>query len=76
MINGLYDWLDDRLNISDGGRKMVNKIFPDHWSFMIGEIALYSFVILLRDGHLPHAVLRALLRDAIYHRSLTCRSTA
>jgi len=50
VINGLYDWIDDRVNISGGGRKMVNKIFPDHWSFMIGEIALYSFVILLATG--------------------------
>ncbi len=50
MINGLYDWIDDRLNLSTGGRKALNKIFPDHWSFMIGEIALYSFVVLLATG--------------------------
>ena len=28
----------------------MNKVFPDHWSFMLGEIALYSFVILLLTG--------------------------
>ena len=50
MIDAVYNWLDDRLNISGGGRKLVNKIFPDHWSFMIGEIALYSFVVLLATG--------------------------
>ena len=31
-------------------RKQLNKVFPDHWSFMMGEIALYSFVILLLTG--------------------------
>ncbi|HEV8063355.1 MAG TPA: cytochrome bc complex cytochrome b subunit [Acidimicrobiales bacterium] len=50
MVDRLYDWLDDRLNLSTGGRKAINKIFPDHWSFMIGEIALYSFVVLLATG--------------------------
>ena len=50
MVDGLYNWFDNRLNISTGGRKIVNKIFPDHWSFMIGEIALYSFVVLLATG--------------------------
>jgi ubiquinol-cytochrome c reductase cytochrome b subunit len=31
-------------------RKQLNKVFPDHWSFMMGEIALYSFIILLLTG--------------------------
>ena len=39
--------LDDRLGIAKGGRVFLDKIFPDHWSFMLGEISLYSFVILL-----------------------------
>ena len=42
--------LDDRLGIAKGGRSLMDKIFPDHWSFMLGEIALYSFVILLGTG--------------------------
>jgi ubiquinol-cytochrome c reductase cytochrome b subunit len=50
VIDKIYGWFDDRLNVSGGGRKFVNKIFPDHWSFMLGEIALYSFVILLATG--------------------------
>jgi ubiquinol-cytochrome c reductase cytochrome b subunit len=50
MTDTLYDWFDKRLNLSTGGRKAINKIFPDHWSFMIGEIALYSFVVLLATG--------------------------
>ncbi|MHB1988773.1 MAG: cytochrome bc1 complex cytochrome b subunit [Acidimicrobiales bacterium] len=50
MIDGLFNWVDDRLNISGSSRKLLNKIFPDHWSFMLGEIALYSFVVLLATG--------------------------
>ncbi len=50
MIESLYAWVDDRLAISRSGRKMLDYIFPDHWSFMIGEIALYSFIVLLATG--------------------------
>ncbi|MHB8246293.1 MAG: cytochrome bc1 complex cytochrome b subunit [Acidimicrobiales bacterium] len=50
MIDKLFRWADERLNISGGTRKLVNKIFPDHWSFMLGEIALYSFIVLVATG--------------------------
>ena len=32
------------------GRRYLRKVFPDHWSFMLGEIALWSFVVLLITG--------------------------
>src|SRR6201998_1737461 len=31
-------------------RRQLNKVFPTHWSFLLGEIALYSFVVLLITG--------------------------
>jgi ubiquinol-cytochrome c reductase cytochrome b subunit len=42
-------WVDDRIGLAKllGN---IRKIFPDHWSFLLGEIALYSFVILLITG--------------------------
>lgn len=43
-------WADDRLGIAKIGKKNLRKVFPDHWSFMLGEIALYSFIILLLTG--------------------------
>ncbi len=43
-------WVDDRLGSSNFVRRSLNKVFPDHWSFMLGEIALYSFIILLLTG--------------------------
>src|SRR5829696_2392090 len=44
------DWADDRFTGSMLTRRTLNKVFPDHWSFMMGEIALYSFIILLLTG--------------------------
>ena len=43
-------YVDDRLGTAGFLRRSFNKVFPDHWSFMLGEIALYSFVILLLTG--------------------------
>lgn len=43
-------YLDDRLGIGKIGKKNLRKVFPDHWSFMLGEIALYSFIILILTG--------------------------
>ena len=49
-VASVAGWADDRLNLSAGGRKYLRKVFPDHWSFMLGEIALWSFVVLLVTG--------------------------
>ncbi len=43
-------WLDDRLSLGTAAKKNLRKVFPDHWSFMLGEIALWSFVVLLITG--------------------------
>ncbi|WP_018349339.1 cytochrome b [Longispora albida] len=42
--------IDERFHASTPLRRMFNKVFPDHWSFMLGEIALYSFIVLLLTG--------------------------
>jgi ubiquinol-cytochrome c reductase cytochrome b subunit len=47
---GLARGVDDRLGSSNFVRRSLNKVFPDHWSFMLGEIALYTFIILLLTG--------------------------
>ncbi len=38
---GTMRYLDDRLGSAGFLRRSFNKVFPDHWSFMMGEIALY-----------------------------------
>ncbi|WP_310963386.1 cytochrome bc1 complex cytochrome b subunit [Nocardioides terrisoli] len=42
--------LDERLGYADMARTALGKVFPDHWSFMLGEIALYCFVVLVATG--------------------------
>ncbi|MER6001680.1 ubiquinol-cytochrome c reductase cytochrome b subunit [Nonomuraea angiospora] len=49
-IAGPSTFLDDRLGGANFLKRNLRKIFPDHWSFLLGEIALYSFVILLLTG--------------------------
>jgi ubiquinol-cytochrome c reductase cytochrome b subunit len=44
------NFLDERLGASKLVKAGARKIFPDHWSFMLGEVALYSFIILLLTG--------------------------
>jgi ubiquinol-cytochrome c reductase cytochrome b subunit len=48
---GAATWADERLGLAKANKLMpLRKVFPDHWSFMLGEIALWSFVILLLTG--------------------------
>ncbi len=44
------DAVDARLPVADGGGRLLRKAFPDHWSFLLGELALYSLIILLLTG--------------------------
>jgi ubiquinol-cytochrome c reductase cytochrome b subunit len=44
------NYLDERTGISVVVKEFGRKVFPDHWSFMLGEVALYSFVVILLTG--------------------------
>jgi ubiquinol-cytochrome c reductase cytochrome b subunit len=44
------DWADGRLGIYTLAKANMRKIFPDHWSFMLGEVCLYSFIIIILTG--------------------------
>jgi ubiquinol-cytochrome c reductase cytochrome b subunit len=46
----LAKWLDDRLGAASFAKKALDKVFPDHWSFMLGEVALYCFLVLVATG--------------------------
>ncbi|MFL5822883.1 MAG: cytochrome bc complex cytochrome b subunit [Solirubrobacteraceae bacterium] len=41
---------DERLGAARGIRWVLSYVFPDHWSFLLGEVALYSFVVLVGTG--------------------------
>ena len=47
---GLAGWADDRAGVAKPTDYLLKKVFPDHWSFMLGEIAMFSLVILLLTG--------------------------
>lgn len=44
------DYLDDRLSLGTVIKQFGRKVFPDHWSFMLGEVALWSFVVVVLSG--------------------------
>ncbi len=49
-VGRITDFVDSRVGGSSMVKEFGRKIFPDHWTFMFGEVALYSFVILLLSG--------------------------
>ncbi|NBR54425.1 MAG: cytochrome bc complex cytochrome b subunit [Micrococcales bacterium] len=50
FLAGTATYVDDRLGVGGVLKEFGRKIFPDHWSFMLGEVALYSFLVLLLSG--------------------------
>src|SRR3954466_70882 len=65
----LGKWFDERLALAAPMRKQLNKVFPDHWSFMMGEIALYSFIILLLTGTYLTFFFDPSMSETVYHGS-------
>jgi len=50
LAAGTADYLDQRTGIGTAVKTFARKIFPDHWSFLLGEIALFSFITILISG--------------------------
>ena len=48
--SGVATWFDDRTGLAKPVRYLMNKVFPDHWSFMLGEVAMYSMIVALLTG--------------------------
>ncbi|NUS72582.1 MAG: ubiquinol-cytochrome c reductase cytochrome b subunit [Corynebacteriales bacterium] len=64
-------FVDDRLTVATPMRRIFNKVFPDHWSFMLGEIALYSFVVLLLTGTFLTLFFDPSMTEVVYDGSYT-----
>ena len=62
-------WLDERLGASHFLGKAFDKIFPDHWSFMLGEVALYCLVVLILTGVYLTFFFNASTQPVVYHGS-------
>jgi len=69
MIRSTARKLDTRLHIAPILREAINHVFPDHWSFMLGEIALYSFVILVATGLFLAMFYNGSAAEVVYHGS-------
>jgi ubiquinol-cytochrome c reductase cytochrome b subunit len=67
LLDGTGSWLDDRFHGARGFRVLFRKIFPDHWTFLLGEIALYSFIILLLTGTFLTFWFQPSMTEVTYH---------
>jgi ubiquinol-cytochrome c reductase cytochrome b subunit len=68
-VAGAATWVDDRVGLAAIAKKQVRKIFPDHWSFMLGEIALWSFVVLLLTGTFLTLWFKPSMGEVVYNGS-------
>jgi ubiquinol-cytochrome c reductase cytochrome b subunit len=60
-------WFDERLGAASFAKKSLRKVFPDHWSFMLGEVAMYSFLILVVTGVFLTFFYVPDVKQVIYH---------
>ena len=67
VIKRSVEWVDERVGVSGFTHDTLNKVFPDHWSFLFGEIALYAFVVLLATGIFLAMFFNPSLATKIYH---------
>src|SRR5580692_3607533 len=66
-LQGVGGWLDDRFHAAGTVRALFRKIFPDHWTFLLGEIALYCFIILLLTGTFLTFFFKPSMSSVMYH---------
>ncbi|KGA20414.1 menaquinol-cytochrome C reductase cytochrome b subunit [freshwater metagenome] len=66
IAGNVASYVDDRTGAAAWMKKNLQKVFPDHWSFMLGEIALYSFVILLLSGTFLTFWFDPSMREVVY----------
>ena len=67
MIRRTVRFLDERAGAAPFLRKGLRYVFPDHWSFLLGEIALYSFVVLVGTGIYLTLFFKPSLAPVVYH---------
>ena len=68
-IAGASNFIDERIGAGNFLKRNLRKIFPDHWSFLLGEIALYSFIILLLTGTFLTFFFKPSMGDVVYNGS-------
>ncbi|MBB2934067.1 ubiquinol-cytochrome c reductase cytochrome b subunit [Amycolatopsis bartoniae] len=61
--------MDQRYHLAAGLRRQMNKVFPTHWSFLLGEMALYSFIVLIATGVYLTLFFDPSMAEVTYHGS-------
>lgn len=69
FTSGAANYIDERTSISGLVKEVGRKIFPDHWSFMLGEVALYSFVVILITGTFLTFFFDPSMKELVYQGS-------
>ena len=69
VLGGVANYLDERTGAAKWLKKNLLKVFPDHWSFLLGEIALYSFIILPLSGTFLTFWFDPSMKEVVYNGS-------
>jgi quinol---cytochrome-c reductase cytochrome b subunit len=67
VIRRTVRWLDRRSGTAPLLHKALRYLFPDHWSFLLGEVALYAFIVLVATGVYLTFFFVDSTRDVVYH---------
>ena len=67
MIRAAVRFLDQRAGAAPLVRKTLRYLFPDHWSFLLGEVALYCFIVLVATGTYLAFFFEPSLATTTYH---------
>jgi len=67
----VVDFVDQRITANTWLKTNLRKIFPDHWSFLLGEIALYTFIILVVSGTFLTLWFKPSMAHVVYDGSFT-----
>jgi ubiquinol-cytochrome c reductase cytochrome b subunit len=69
VIRRLVRFVDQRAGAAPFVRKALRYVFPDHWSFLLGEVALYCFILLVATGVYLTLFFEDSRSQTVYHGS-------
>jgi ubiquinol-cytochrome c reductase cytochrome b subunit len=69
LVQDPVRFVDERANAAPLLRKTLRYLFPDHWSFLLGEVALYAFVVLVATGVFLALFFEPSLSETVYRGS-------
>jgi ubiquinol-cytochrome c reductase cytochrome b subunit len=67
MVRRVVRFIDERSGAAPFLKGTLRYLFPDHWSFLLGEVALYSFIVLVATGTYLTLFFHPSLADTVYH---------